>query len=277
MTGRAGRRGMDHIGFALIIPGRFMDLRLIIQLLDAPPSDVESQIKINFSMVLNLLLSHTPDEIEELLKLSFAGYRLHHRLSAPEGTTSGHLWQDFLRHLKFLKKKGYVGQRDALTDEGLWASRLRVDHPLLIAESFRAGLFPRADPRLMAALMAVFVNEKETDDRMDKRLLPRPLLNGYDRLARKMTPFMEEMAAWGFAGRALYLRPAAALYAWASGQAWERVVGISEMDEGNLATLILRTADHLRHVRGLSEVFPEAAATADRAIGLILKDPVVEE
>ena len=74
MTGRAGRRGMDNIGFALLIPDKFMDVRLIGQLLHSPPSAVISQIKINFSMVLNLLLSHTPPQIEELLKKSFANY-----------------------------------------------------------------------------------------------------------------------------------------------------------------------------------------------------------
>jgi superfamily II RNA helicase len=46
MTGRAGRRGMDHIGFAVTIPGKFMDIRLAAKLMKSPPSDVSSQIKI---------------------------------------------------------------------------------------------------------------------------------------------------------------------------------------------------------------------------------------
>jgi len=33
MTGRAGRRGKDNIGFASVIPGRFMDVKLIAELL----------------------------------------------------------------------------------------------------------------------------------------------------------------------------------------------------------------------------------------------------
>jgi hypothetical protein len=39
--------------------------------------------------------------------------------------------------------------------------------------------------------------------------------------------------------------------------------------------LILRTADNLRHIRSLAEVFPEASLTAAKAIDLILRDPVV--
>jgi hypothetical protein len=41
--------------------------------------------------------------------------------------------------------------------------------------------------------------------------------------------------------------------------------------------LILRTADNLRQIRGLRQVFPDAAETADRAIELILREPVVYE
>ncbi|MGD9083311.1 MAG: DEAD/DEAH box helicase, partial [Desulfobacterales bacterium] len=33
MTGRAGRRGMDHIGFAVTVPGKFMDIRRISKLM----------------------------------------------------------------------------------------------------------------------------------------------------------------------------------------------------------------------------------------------------
>jgi hypothetical protein len=47
------------------------------------------------------------------------------------------------------------------------------------------------------------------------------------------------------------------------------------MEEGDLVMLILRTADNLRHIRALRQVFPDAAETADRAIELILREPVV--
>ena len=76
MTGRAGRRGMDNIGFALLLPNKFMDVRRMAILFHTAASDVASQIKINFSMVLNLLLSHTPSQIEDLLKKSFAAYMI---------------------------------------------------------------------------------------------------------------------------------------------------------------------------------------------------------
>jgi hypothetical protein len=49
------------------------------------------------------------------------------------------------------------------------------------------------------------------------------------------------------------------------------------MEEGDLAMLIVRTADNLRHIRGLKDVFPEVARTASIAIEKIMREPVVNE
>jgi len=75
MIGRAGRRGKDNIGFALVIPGPYQKPKLIYKLQDSPPDPIRSQIHINFSMTLNLLLSHTPPEVKELLARSFSAFQ----------------------------------------------------------------------------------------------------------------------------------------------------------------------------------------------------------
>jgi hypothetical protein len=46
------------------------------------------------------------------------------------------------------------------------------------------------------------------------------------------------------------------------------------MEEGDLAMLVLRNAYHLRHIRRLKEVFPDAARTAAESIESILREPV---
>ena len=282
MTGRAGRRGMDHIGFAVTVPGKFMDIRRIAKLITSPPSDVSSQIKINFSMVLNLLLSHTPEQIEDLLKNSFATYLIvtaRKKRQARKSLRDEHkqLWRDFLHHLNFLKDTGYVTEQGMLTADGKWASQLRVDEPVMIAQGFRMGVFPESDPALLAAVIAVFVNERESDDTIEKMFKPKPLLTVFRKIKTSLEPFAEQMADRGFEVRPLFLRPAATLYAWASGQSWEKVLSVAKMEEGDLAMLILRTADNLRHVRTLARVFPEAAKTSARSIELIMRYPVVME
>lgn len=286
MTGRAGRRGMDHIGFAAVLPGRYMDVRLMARLVTAPPADVYSQIKINFSMALNLLLSHTPDQIQLLLEKSFAAYLLEHdsgyrsyrkmgKTAEREAPEKSRLWNDFLDHLDFLKKTGYVSEEGKLTDDGMWASQLRVDHPLSIAEGFRLGVFPENNPAVIAGLMAAFVNERECDDRVLKEVVPNTLKRAFQNVVKGLGPFLKQMADAGFDVRPMYLRPCLSVYLWAAGaHTWEHVVRVSELAEGDMAVLILRTADNLRHIVALREVFPEASKNASKAVESILRDPV---
>lgn len=55
MTGRAGRRGRDNIGFAVVAPGLHQDPQRIAQLLKAPPDPLVSQFRATYTTLLNLL------------------------------------------------------------------------------------------------------------------------------------------------------------------------------------------------------------------------------
>jgi len=278
MTGRAGRRGMDNIGFVVTLPGKFMDLRLVARLIGSSSSNVYSQIKINFSMVLNLLLSHTPNQIEEILEKSFASYQL---LQTKKNKhffmeDKKYLWRDFQQHLNFLKENGYVTETDKLADDGKWASKLRIDHPLLIAEGFRLDIFPESDPALLAALIASFVNEREdADDHLNTQLIPKALLKRFLIVKKSLRPFAKQMRSRGFDAKSLCIRPAAAIYSWARGNSWDNLLDISGLAEGDLARLILRTSDNLRHIRNLTQFFPKVAEASVKSIEMILRDPLV--
>jgi superfamily II RNA helicase len=147
----------------------------------------------------------------------------------------------------------------------------------MIAECFRLGILPISEPSLLAAIISAFVNERESDMKIPKKRLSKPPMNSFDRVVKGLRPFAWQMLDQGFEARPLFLRPVMAIYAWASGESWEKVGSLAEMEEGDLVMLILRTADNLRHIRGLKQVFPEAAETAGRSIDLILREPVVYE
>jgi superfamily II RNA helicase len=55
MTGRAGRRGKDLVGFVLLAPGQFQNPRKIAELLKAQPDPLESQFRATYTSLLNLL------------------------------------------------------------------------------------------------------------------------------------------------------------------------------------------------------------------------------
>jgi len=271
---------MDNIGFAMMLPGKFMDLRLVSKLMGSPPSDVFSQIRINFSMVLNLLLSHTPEQIEELLRKSFAAFMISEKQTKKSKgffiEDTDYLWRDFMQHINFLKKYDYVTESDTLSADGEWTSKLRIDQPLLVAEGFRHNVFPRKDPALLAAIFASFVEERESDDdSVSRSLVPKKLLTSFLNVKKALRSFSSDMLSSGFSVRPLFLRPAVTIFSWAAGHPWEKVLEISDMAEGDLARLILRTSDNLRHVVNLSDIFPDAAKTADKALDALLREPVV--
>ncbi len=282
MTGRAGRRGMDNIGFAIILPGRFMDLNYIAKLINSPPLDIESQININFSMVLNLLLSHSPDQIKQLLEKSFAshmilsGKKRGKRARKKFGTGLELLWINFLEHMDFLIDEKFVTKQGRLTTDGIWASKLRIDSPLLVAQGIRKKLLPATDPALLACIIACFVNEKEfSDDPLYSRALPKRLKEAFLDARQGLKPFAIRLIEKGFDAPNLFIQPSLLIYLWAHDTAWEDVVSQSDFAEGDLARLILRTGDNLRQIAKLEETFPVIAKTAKESIGLILKEPIV--
>ncbi len=482
MTGRAGRRGMDNIGFVLVIPGIHQDPQLIHELTSSTSEPLISQIRINFSMVLNLLLSHGPDDVRTLLMLSFAKYhqrgnetwvsnylndiintlrallpdskcdnrdpfevselineradlkqrqrkarkgrdreshlsvlkpmlergrvfrsrngadyilvqrftvrgrilcfaletgqmirmkngkpRLrrvsvekieflydkvvdipnendvaslqgimeeleHEELeildtdnltekngrkileatdykanvlpckgcpSLPSCNVSRNkplrkalsnfksvshmidsmgdtLWIGFKRHLRFLKETGFADESGRLTQDGIWASKLRLDQPLLIAEAIRNDGFSDATPEVLAGLIALFVWDREQE--VETRLAGLDgldiMLDAYNLLMDSMGDIMLLMDRRGFLLPQVYFWPGAALFQWSKGISWETLLDLIPIGEGDMASLITRTADHLRQVLNLRETHPFLAETAREAIDLILREPV---
>jgi superfamily II RNA helicase len=486
MTGRAGRRGMDKVGFVVVLPGPYQDPHLIIDLLHSSPEPINSQIHITFSMVLNLLLSHRPEGIRKLLARSFATYQnleerrelvedlrllekdvgaelgetqcgdvdmvlrtlskkreleqqlkqtqleirrswdllckqaylkpgrlfqnkkrdffvtigqesrggaegitalrvgpglrrgrmrkrwlrfdkvaslldvcfdlsnfdkpelwlqsvltkpldTHPQLQIKEPLPSpqqdawqslktrledlraalaalpcpqcahlnrcepqkrgdfpkkikkildlrqrvdqvtNQIWYEFNRHFQFLREEGYVDEAGRLSADGVWASQLRLDQPLLVAESIRHDVFPHDDSAMLAGLIAPFVSDRDShDDPVEKLNLQHPKLGqAFAKMVSALHPLRRRLRARGFVVQPLSFWPAAAIYFWIRGATWDDLMAVSGLDEGDLAMLIYRTADSLRQLEGLTQTHPRLAASATEAIELLLREPVV--
>jgi ATP-dependent RNA helicase HelY len=278
MTGRAGRRGQDRIGFLMIVPGRFMDIVHIRKLLSLAPEDILSQIRNDFSMILNLLLSQTPEDIRDIFAKSLASHQRKQRgTSFALGEKGSDLWDDFLIHLDFLKAEGFVDERDRLTETGLWASKLRLDQPLLIAECLRRDAFPRRDERLLAAVVAPFVYDGDQESRVNLKKMPRKLGITCRRVVSTLAPLSKRMEDSGFAVSPLYLWTSMVMYEWAKGGDWDEIVQGAGIVDGDMAMLVLRTADNLRQLTSLKETHPDIAELALKARDAILREPVIFE
>ncbi|MGD9562734.1 MAG: hypothetical protein AB7F88_12160 [Pyrinomonadaceae bacterium] len=73
MTGRAGRRGKDNVGFVVLVPGQFQNPKKIAELLKAPPDPLESQFRSTYTSLLNLLDAFKSfEQVREIAQRSFA-------------------------------------------------------------------------------------------------------------------------------------------------------------------------------------------------------------
>jgi len=188
----------------------------------------------------------------------------------------GGLWVSFKKHLRFLKETGFIDEQDHLTPDGLWASKLRLDHPLLIAEAIRKGAFEDVTPEIMACCMAPFVWDRAQD--LEIRIEGPVNLLDCEKAFQRVLEGIEEMRRLqvrrGFEDPQILYWPGAALYLWTKGVPWEQLMSFIPVDEGDMASLITRTADHLRQVTNLEAFYPALAASAETAIKLIMREPV---
>ena len=73
MSGRAGRRGMDEVGYVIIIGTQFQSPEEVAELVLSGANPLESRFSPSYSMVLNLLQRFSLEEAKELILKSF-GY-----------------------------------------------------------------------------------------------------------------------------------------------------------------------------------------------------------
>ncbi len=74
MSGRAGRRGKDTVGFCLAAPALFCDARTVLKISKRPPEPLVSQYFPSPSTVLNLLRYRNADDLRYTVQRSLASF-----------------------------------------------------------------------------------------------------------------------------------------------------------------------------------------------------------
>lgn len=90
IAGRAGRRGMDTVGYVVTMETPFEGAKEAAYLATESPEPLRSCFTPSYGMVLNLLQKHSLEEVKELLERSFAEYLARLKLK-PEQDNLGDL------------------------------------------------------------------------------------------------------------------------------------------------------------------------------------------
>ncbi|GIW21368.1 MAG: hypothetical protein KatS3mg068_0375 [Candidatus Sericytochromatia bacterium] len=80
MTGRAGRRGMDKIGYCLIIDDNSVPFSEAYRLITSPPDMIKSNFTLSYNMICNLIKNFSQQVIIKLLQKSFGQYINNHEI-----------------------------------------------------------------------------------------------------------------------------------------------------------------------------------------------------
>ena len=76
LTGRAGRRGIDNVGYAAALWTPFVEFEQVAALAARRTYELKSSFRPTNNMAVNLVRRYGPDEAHHLLALSFAQYRV---------------------------------------------------------------------------------------------------------------------------------------------------------------------------------------------------------
>jgi len=74
LTGRAGRRGIDHLGHAVVVYQRQVPFERVAGLAATRTYDLTSSFRPSYNMAVNLVRNYTPEQAHELLNASFAQF-----------------------------------------------------------------------------------------------------------------------------------------------------------------------------------------------------------
>ncbi|HIE09387.1 MAG TPA: DEAD/DEAH box helicase [Armatimonadetes bacterium] len=277
MTGRAGRRGKDKVGFVLIVPRRERDIRIARQLMRTEPEELRSAFRVQYFQVLNLLAKYGREGALDILARSLLVYQRAQRSHRRARKVRHRLKAEFEMRAVVLRELGYLDEELRPTETGRWALLVRHEQALFIVEAVRRGLLDGLSPPRLAGWAAVFSGE-----RAPQELVLEVDLSGLEEVVREIakvereaglepSPFLLEFEKDDRSSPAE--RRAAAVEAWAEGIEWLDLVERSRMEEGDIQRLLLQTAEVLRQIEDLPLPIAEEANKARR---LLFRPPITE-
>jgi ATP-dependent RNA helicase HelY len=75
LTGRAGRRGIDDVGYGVVVHQRQVEFERVATLASERTYELRSSFKPSYNMAVNLVANYTPEETHHLLNSSFAQFQ----------------------------------------------------------------------------------------------------------------------------------------------------------------------------------------------------------
>ncbi len=255
LTGRAGRRGLDSVGHAVVPWSPRVSMAELAVLATSPAPRLTSSFRASYNLAVNLVRRYPVDQAYQMLDRSFAQF-----VSADHHDA---LSRRMDRALRLLERRGHV-DLDAwrLTPSGALVARIYHESDLLVAEALATGLFDGLDPAGLAAVVSACTYEVRPGRWHPEPRPPRdvtPRLHALVALGERLRS--DEEAAHLARTRLPDLGFAEVAWRWARGERLARVLERAELAPGDFVRNAKQLVDLLRQ---LATVAPDPA-TADCA------------
>ncbi len=267
LTGRAGRRGLDEEGHAVVEWSSEITFAEAARVASAPPPDLRSAFRPTYNLAVNLVARFDRDTAGVVLQRSFAQWQAR----KPD------LLLGQLRHrVTVLEQMGYVDGW-TLTPAGHRLSRIYHEADLLIAEALGSDAFSGAEPAVLAGVLSAVVFEPRRARRTPGQHGPRRgkrRVQLQDRLGDKRTAELARRCeAVGAMAEHIHrveeahlvprTRPpapglATAVASWARGASFSTALGVAARDVGQLAP-----GDFVRTMKSVADLAQQVSHTAE--------------
>ena len=285
LTGRAGRRGLDDVGHAVVLWTSDVTATEVARVAVAPPPDLRSAFRPTYNLAVNLVRRFDRPTATQVLERSFAQWQ------ARQGH-EGDLARLLDSRLAVLDDLQYIrGWR--LTAAGSRLARVYHEADLLVAEAVASDVLDGADPEVLAGVLSSLVFERRrarkavgSPQRKPKKLADRlgekRRADLDDRLARLADQSDRLRALEERHGVPRTRQPEAglsgAVTSWARGASFGTALEVAARDVGEVAPGdFVRTVKQLVDLVGqVSTVAPDpaTAAAAAAAVDLLRRDVV---
>ncbi|HIG93439.1 TPA: DEAD/DEAH box helicase [Candidatus Woesearchaeota archaeon] len=165
IAGRAGRRGIDKIGYVVSMIYRpSFNYHEVKHITSKDVDPIKSQFKLSVNTVLNLIEQNTPEEIEYILRLSFFSYQKFG--TKYDQVPTGVLLSRYTSIVRKLEKYQYVAE-GKLTSKGHFAAKIFADE-IAIGEIFATDFVENLDEYQILLLIGSLVYEGRENDQFKK-------------------------------------------------------------------------------------------------------------
>lgn len=258
-AGRAGRRGIDEIGYVITMIGRNRnDLNEYRNMSTSALEEIISQFTLTYNTVINLVKNHTPEERERILKSSFDYY-----IRRKERK---HMWvmRRYKQYLRILNNLKYL-DGEKVTNKGEFASKIYA-HELLVTEIFETGLYKKLDLIALAILISTIMYEERRDDhfKFDRET------NYYEKinLVISRNPLVaNEINHINLKRMCLIVRY------WCQGLNFTELLDVTNLEEGDVVHMFRNTIDLARQIRHATDN-PDIIEKMEKIIDMFDRDVV---